>query len=112
MSSADFIDIQITCVAQINKITLRCTKAGIITCRHPWQKCNHRKANPESVKCMMNRFIADVPKEIKRMKKLRVENMQKAFLTYLVFQREVKKRGLKTHAGLMRERNGIHKQTA
>ena len=88
----DYIDVEIMCSSVGHKVTIRCTREGVIVCKYPWQKCKPRKGSPDRDHCLMTRLIEDVPKEVERMRKEQGEALQKALLTWLVFKRQMKKR--------------------
>ena len=90
----DYMDVEITCPAVGEKVTIRCTREGIIVCKYPWQKCEPRKENSDRDHCLMTTFIEDVPEEVKRMKKEQQESMTKSLMTWLVFKKQLDKRGI------------------
>ena len=85
-----YLDTEIMCSSVGHKVTIRCTRQGVITCKYPWQKCKPRKENSDRDHCKMTRLIEDVPKEAKRVRKEQQVRMQKALLTWLVFKRQIK----------------------
>jgi len=90
----DYMDVEITCPAVGKKVTIRCTREGIIVCKYPWQKCKPRKENSDRDHCLMTTFIEDVPKEVKRMKKEQKDSMTKSLMTWLVFKRRLDELGI------------------
>ncbi len=90
----DYLDVEVTCGAVGHKVTIRCTREGIIVCKYPWQKCKPRKENSDRDHCLMTAFIEDTPKEVKRMKKEQQEHMTKALMTWLVFKKQLDKHGI------------------
>jgi len=85
-----YLDIELMCSSVGHKVTIRCTRQGIIVCKYPWQKCKPRKENADRDHCVMTRLIEDVPKEAKRVREEQRKDMQEALLTWLVFKRQIK----------------------
>ena len=89
-----YLDVEVTCGAVGEKVTIRCTKQGVIVCKYPWQKCKPRKENSDRDHCLMTAFIEDIPKEVGRMKREQQESMTKSLMTWLVFKKQLDKRGI------------------
>jgi len=85
-----YLDTEFMCSSVGHKVTIRCTRAGVIVCKYPWQKCKPRKENADRDHCMMTRLIEDVPKEAERVREEQRKGIQEALITWLVFKRQIK----------------------
>ena len=103
MTEKDFIDEVLQCSVENKEITIRCTADGVISCIG-WQRCESKRFQPERMDCLMNKFIVEVPKEVERMKKERDDYMLGSMISYMLFQKELKKRGIETHGEAMARR--------
>ena len=89
-----YIDVDLMCNSVGHKVTIRCTKVGVIVCKYPWKKCGPRKENSDRDHCLMTAFIEDIPKEAERMKRERQESITKSLLTWLVFKKRLDELGI------------------
>lgn len=94
MSAKEYMDVELMCGSVGAKVTIRCTKQGVVVCKYPWQKCKPRKENSDRDHCLMTAFVEDVPREVERMKKERRESMTKSLMTWLVFKKRLDELGV------------------
>uniref|UniRef100_A0A6M3M873 Uncharacterized protein n=1 Tax=viral metagenome TaxID=1070528 RepID=A0A6M3M873_9ZZZZ len=89
----DYMDVEIFCGAVGEKVTIRCTREGIIVCKYPWQKCKPRKENSDRDHCLMTAFIEDLPREVELLH-ARQESMTKSLITWLAFKKRLDELGI------------------